>query len=545
MPGPAATYREAYESFAWRIPARYNIARDVVDRHAAAAPENPALIHEDGDGRVRTYSFRDIQRLANRCANTLRAHGVRAGDRVAILLGQVPEAAFAHVACYKLGAIAMPLSTLFGEEALAYRLTNGGPKAALTDRASYPKLAVLRPSLPGLETMLLIDGADSGALDLHAEMAKASDTFSNAATRAEDPALLVYTSGTTGPPKGALHAHRAMLGHMPGFDLGHERFGQDGDLAWTHADWAWLAGLMNLLMPAWWHGKPVLACRTGKLDPERAYHLIARHGVRNALLVPTMLRMMRQVAEPPATNLRTLLIGGEPAGEELHAWARSRFGISVNEGFGQTECNAVLVHAPALMPARHGSLGLPAPGHVGAVVDDSGSELPAGVQGHIAFRRPDPVMLLEYWREPAATRAKFAGDWLLTGDEGVRDDEGYFWLVGRVDDVITSAGYRIGPGEIEHCLERHPAVAMAAAVGVPDPLRTEIVKAFVVLADGWRPSPELEDEIRSFVRERLAAHLYPREIEFAPDLPRTATGKIMRRVLREREIERLGRISAL
>lgn len=531
---PAATYEEVYRNFRWDIPERYNIAADVCDRHAVATPDALALIFEAADGQVSRYTFLEMQRLANRAANLLASIGIGKGDRVGILLGQGPETAAAHLACWKLGAISVPLYTLFEGDALRFRLGDCGAKALLTDRANYPKIVPIRDHLPDLGTVLLTDGAESGADDFHKLLEGARDSFATVDSHKEDPAFLIYTSGTTGQPKGALHAHRGFCGQVPGFDVLTDFFGQPGDLMWSPADWAWIAGLMDVLMPAWRHGKPVLAFRTaGRFDPEAAMAMMARHEVRNALLVPTMLKLMRQVPNPPKTNLRSLFSGGESVGAETLAWAEERFGIKVSEGYGQTECNMTMGHLPKLMDPHYGSLGRVTPGHAMAIVDDDGNELPAGEEGHIAFARPDPVMLLEYWNNPTATAEKYAGDWLLTGDRGVTDADGFTWFVGRSDDVITSSGYRIGPGEIEDCLLAHPAVRLAAVVGVPDTVRTESIKAFVVPAEGHAGSDELVEELRAHVRARLARHEVPRAIEFIAEIPVTASGKVIRRELRE------------
>ena len=403
--------------------------------------------------------------------------------------------------------------------------------------AALPSWSRSKTACPDLELVISIDGADGRALDLRGEMARASDAFRPADTAADDPALIIYTSGTTGPPKGALHAHRVLLGHLPGVELPHELFPQPGDLFWTPADWAWIGGLIDVLLPAWHHGVPVLACRLPKFDPEEAFGLMAEHRVRNVFMPPTALKMMRRVAHPRARwayDLRSIGCGGETLGAELLDWGRATFGLTVNEFYGQTECNLVVANCAGLMAVRPGAMGRAVPGHQVAVVDPEGRPLPAGQTGTIAVKRPDPVMFLDYWRNPRATAAKFAGDWLMTGDSGRLDEAGYFHFVGRDDDVITSGGYRIGPGKIEDCLLSHPAVAVAAAVGVPDPLRTERVKAFVVLNPGFAASASLVAEIQDFVRARLAAHEYPREIAFLEDLPMTPTGKIKRGELRRR-----------
>ncbi len=534
----AESYEALSQGFRWDIPARYNIGVDACDKWASDTARL-ALIHKRRHGRVERYTFNDIKRLSNRLANALRHHGLEVGDRIGVLLPQAPETAVAHVAAYKLGAIAVPLFALFGPEALEYRLSDSGAKALITNADGLAKIAEIRGGLPGLDLILSIDGTGPGALDFHGELDRASDAFEPVDTAAEDPAMIIYTSGTTGPPKGALHAHRVLLGHLPGVELPQEFLPQPGDLFWTPADWAWIGGLLDVLLPAWHHGVPVLSHRFAKFDPEAAFALMAEFGVRNAFMPPTALKMMRRVERPRerwAYGLRSVGSGGETLGEELLAWGRETFGLTINEFYGQTECNLIVSNCAGLMPVHPGSMGRAVPGHDLAVVDETGSPLPDGEAGIVAVRRPDPVMLLEYWNNPEATAAKFAGDRLLTGDMAWRDGEGYFHFQGRDDDVITSGGYRIGPGEIEDCLLRHPAVALAAAVGVPDPERTERVKAFLVLKEGRTANADLAREIQDWVKTRLAAHEYPREVEFLEALPMTATGKIMRRELRNREI---------
>jgi acetyl-CoA synthetase len=534
---PGRTYDETRAAFRWRIPERYNIGADVCDRHAAERPDAVALIFENENGTVERLSFRDLRAQTNRLANALVAHGFNPGDRIGVLLQQCPEAAVAHIAAYKAGLIAVPLFVLFGEDALEYRLGNAGARAVVTDSANLPKLLAIRDRLPELKVIIVTDGGGSGTLDYRALLAKASDSFTPVDTHADDPALIIYTSGTTGPPKGALHAHRVLLGHLPGVEFPHEFLPQPGDLYWTPADWAWIGGLLDVLLPSLHHGIPVLAHRFRKFDPEAAFALMARHKVRNIFFPPTALKLLRQAGAPAnhGARVRTIACGGETLGAELLDWGRATFGVTINEFYGQTECNLVVGCCAKIMEIRPGSMGRPMPGHDVAIVDDDGHALPTGEQGHIAIRRPDPVMFLGYWQNDKATREKFAGDWLLTGDTGRQDQDGYIWYVGRADDVITSAGYRIGPAEIEDCLLKHPAVAMAAAIGLPDPVRTETVKAFVVLKPGQRGDAALAKSIQEHVRTKLAAHEYPREVEFIDALPMTATGKIMRRELRARE----------
>ncbi len=540
MLDPAATYEEARARFRWRVPARYNIGVDVCDRHAEAGA-GTALIYVDADGRALALSFGDLKRASNRLANVLSAAGLGRGDRVAILLPQRPETAIAHIAAHKAGTVSVPLFTLFGEDALLYRLSDCGASALIADRESLPKIEAIRDRLPDLKLVLIADETVHGP-DWQAygpTLDAASDRFVPVDTAADDPAIIIYTSGTTGPPKGALHAHRVLLGHLPGVEFPQEFFPKPGDRFWTPADWAWIGGLIDVLLPSLHHGVPVVAHRFAKFDPEQAFHFIARHGVRNAFLPPTALKMMRQVPDARCPTMRSIGSGGESLGAELLDWGRRTFGFTINEFYGQTECNLVVGNCASVMEVRPGSMGRPIPGHDVAIVDPDGSPLPAGETGAIAVRRGDPVMFLEYWNQPEATAAKFVGgadggEWMLTGDLGRADDDGYLHYVGRDDDVITSAGYRIGPGEIEDCLMAHPAVALAAAIGVPDPLRTQAVKACIVLADGTEPSEALRREIQTHVKTRLAAHEYPRIVEFVDALPMTTTGKIMRRVLRDR-----------
>ncbi len=532
----ATSYEELVRAFRWQIPAAYNIGVDVCDKWAEQEPKRLALIHKRQDGGVERYTFADLRRLSNQTAHLLQEQGIAPGDRVAVLLPQRPETGYVHVALYKMGAIALPLFALFGVEALAYRLENSQAQAVITDREGAAKIAAIRDRLPRLGQVLCVDGPAPGCLDFHALRRKQSEAFQPRPTQADDPALILYTSGTTGPPKGALHAHRTLLGHLPGVEMSHDFFPQPGDRIWTPADWAWIGGLYDVLMPAWHHGITVVSHRFAKFDPEAAFQLLADFQVRNAFLPPTALKMMRTVWEPQRRwryQMRSIASGGESLGAELLEWGRRTFGLTINEFYGQTECNMVISSCAALMPPKPGLIGRAVPGHQVAIIDESGEPLPPGQLGQIGVKRPDPVMFLEYWRNPQATRGKFLGDWLLTGDMGVMDEEGYIRFVGRNDDVIISAGYRIGPGEIEDCLMGHPAVKMAGVVGAPDATRGEIVAAFILLQEGIRPSPTLAREIQAYVKERLAAHEYPREIRFVEELPLTTTGKIMRRKLRE------------
>jgi len=524
-------------SFSWSIPERYNIAAGVSDRWVQEDPQRLAIRHVHEDGAAEDWSHLELNRAANRFANVLKAHGVQVTDRVGILLPQSPRVAICHIGIYKCGGVAVPLASLFGLEALKYRLSDAGVKVLVSDAAGLEKLSQVQDALPGLEQVISVDGPGVGVLGFDDLMAAARDTFETVPSSPHDPALMIYTSGTTGQPKGVLHGHRVLLGHMPGIELSQNFLGQEGDRLWTPADWAWAGGLLNALFPALHLGVPVVSFGFRKFDPERAFQLLRDEEVRNAFIPPTALKILRSAASDSVIrglHLRSVGSAGEALGRETFDWFHDAFGFSVNEFYGQTECNAVLGSSAAAGISRSGVIGMAIPGHTVAIVDAEGNELPPETQGQIAIKRPDPVMFLEYWNKPEATQEKFVGDWMLTGDQGVQDADGYVHFVGRDDDIITSASYRIGPGEIEDCLLMHPAVALSAAVGKPDPLRTEIVKAYVVLNEEYQDSSELADEISRFVRGRLSAHEYPREIEFVSELPLTTTGKVIRRQLREK-----------
>jgi acetyl-CoA synthetase len=530
-------YPDLYNDFSWQIPDRFNIGTAVSDRWAALDPDRLAIIAATHQGEAAELTFGELSARSNALANALTTFGVKPGDRIALLLPQGFETAISHVAIYKIGAVAVPLALLFGAEALEYRLHAAGARVVVTNAAGAERIAGIRDRLPQLEAVISVEGASSSVEDFHKLLADNGRNFIARDTAPDDPALMIFTSGTTGPPKGALHGHKVLLGHLPGVQFHHEFFPQPGDRMWTPADWAWAGGLLNILLPGLYFGVTVVASPAEKFDPEAALALAARYKVRNAFIPPTALRMLKSVGnirDRFDLSFRTVASGGESLGRETYEWGEAELGLTINEFYGQTECNIVLSSCAALGVSRAGAIGLPVPGHRVAVIDDEGRPVKAGETGQIAVARPDPVMFLEYWQNPEATEKKFIGDWMTTGDQGVVDEDGYIHFFGRDDDVITSAGYRIGPTEIEDCLTGHPAVALAAAVGKPDALRTEIVKAYVVLKNGHEPGDALATEIRDWVKTRLSAHEYPREIEFVDSMPLTTTGKVIRRIFRDR-----------
>ena len=539
-------YRETYRSYRWDIPEFYNMGVDVCDKWEQADASRIAIFEHHEPGPSRVLRFGDLKEQSNKLANALVRLGLRGldqtnevGDRIGILLPQCLETAISHIAIWKMGCVSLPLFTLFGQDALLHRLRDSGARAVITDLEGVKKLSEFRDQLGDLEFVLSIDGINFQVLDFHSEICGETPDFEPVRTRADDPALLVYTSGTTGNPKGALHAHRVLLGHLPGVEMHHDFLPLPGDKVWTPADWAWIGGLMNVVMPALHHGLPVVASRRAKFSAQWAFSFIKEQGIRNAFLPPTALKLMRQVpnAEAYRIQMRSVGSGGEALGAELLDWGRRVLGVTINEFYGQTECNLVVSSCSALAVNRQGKMGLPVPGHHVEIIDDeNGTILPVGVQGAIAVRSPDPVMFLCYWNRPDATSDKFVdgpdGCWMLTGDQGVKDEDGYIQFVGRNDDVIGSAGYRIGPVEVEDCLLRHPAVQMAGVVGKPDPIRNSVVAAYVTLTEDFEPSEQLADEIANFVKTRLAAHEYPRIVRFVEEMPMTSTGKIIRAQLR-------------
>jgi acetyl-CoA synthetase len=535
---PAATsYHEIYEHFVWDIPKRFNIGAAVSDSWSARAADRVCLQHFSPDGRHLSLTYGELSARSAALANAFLSLGLKRGDRVALLLPQSFETVIAHVAIYKMGAVALPLALLFGSEALEYRLSASGAVAIVTNSFGLTRLDGLGDRIVDLKHVIVTgeDAAAPGMFSFQELVSTHPPHFEVADTGPEDPALMIFTSGTTGLPKAAVHGHRVLCGHIPGFQFGHEMAPQPGDRIWTPSDWAWAGGLLNVLLPSLLLGIPVVSSPAQKFEAEMAFRIMSEMNVRNAFIPPTALRLMKAVTEPRQTydlNLRTVTSAGEALGRETFEWAKATLGVTVNELFGQTECNFVLGSAAGLGVSKAGAIGRPVPGHQVAIVDDNGVEVSVGAVGQIAVKRPDPVMFIGYFADDAATDAKFSGDWLLTGDLGRQDEDGYFEFVGRNDDIITSSGYRIGPSEIEDCLSAHPAVRLAAVVGKPDPVRTEIVRACIVPASGYLPGEELAAEIREWVKTRLSMHEYPREVVFVDEIPMTTTGKVIRRLLR-------------
>ncbi|MCY7316644.1 MAG: AMP-binding protein [Rubrivivax sp.] len=589
---PDVAHSLLHDGLHWQVPQRLNIAQLCCTRWArdprAAGLSAVLWAHEDGrEGRL---SYADLQRQADRLSHALARLHVQRGDRVAIVMPQRPETAIAHIALQQLGAVVVPLSMLFGPEALAWRLQDSGAVAVLAHDSAITNLRAVIADCPALRWLVTVGAASPARAESAAGTASTASTaerpapaqreidwdtalaaasrkpFVAADTRSDDAAVLIYTSGTTGPPKGALIPQRALIGNLSGFVCSQNWFGagnpaDSDEVLWSPADWAWTGGLMDALLPTLYFGRPIVAFQ-GRFSPERAFELMQRWRVTHSFLFPTALKAMMKAVPEPAMRytlaLRSVMSAGEALGDTVFHWCRQALGITVNEMFGQTEINYIVGNCGSYIgvdgsrhagwPARPGSMGRAYPGHRVAVIDDSGAECPCGTPGDVSVHRldmhgqPDPVFFLGYWRNDAATAAKYTADpansWCRTGDTAVMDADGYLWYQGRSDDVFKAAGYRIGPSEIENCLLRHPAVANAAVVPKPDAERGAVVKAYVVLASGHKPSEALVKALQAHVRGRLAPYEYPKEIEFIDALPMTTTGKVQRRVLRLQEEQR-------
>jgi acetyl-CoA synthetase len=600
---PQDHYAALHSGFRWQVDEYFNIAEVCCRRWSQAesakgATKRVAIRAHHTRAKSTFYTSTQLQQAADALSHVLVQRGVQRGDRVAIVMPQRFETAVAYMAVFQMGAVAMPLSMLFGPEALAYRLQDSDAVLAICDESSIANVTSVRSQCPALRTLIAAGSAvGQGDIDYEPALASHRCAFNAVKTKADDAAILIYTSGTTGPPKGALLAHRALIGNLPGFVCSQNWFGFDpgigaptpspargragegastkgakpseGDqntsVFWSPADWAWTGGLMDALLPTLYFGRPIVAFN-GRFSPELAFSLLQEQGVTHTFLFPTALKAMMKANPHPRQHfklqLQAMMSAGEAVGDAVFAWCRDELGVTVNEMFGQTEINYVVGNCSALWPAKPGSMGKAYPGHRVAVINDEGRECPVGVAGDVAVNRydihgdADPIFFLGYWKKQAATDAKFTGDWCRTGDLAVRDADGYLWYQGRADDVFKAAGYRIGPGEIENCLVKHPAVANAAVVPKPDSERGAVVKAYVVLApeliakrardsgtDG-RFDSDLVAELQAHVKGLLAPYEYPKEIEFIDALPMTTTGKVQRRLLKLQEEERFRKGSA-
>jgi len=582
-------YAQLHSQFGWQVPEDFNIAQVCCTRWAKKTP-NAVAIREHASGQSlaksklyeKVYTYLQLQQAANFLSAKLSDLGVKRGDRVAIVLPQRFETAVAYMAVLQMGAIAVPLSMLFGPDALEYRINDSDAVVALVDEISEPNLRQIQSNCPKLASIMPLASVFTASAAIKSIV---KNKF-HVVTKANEGAILIYTSGTTGPPKGALIPHRALIGNLTGFVCSQNWFGFDGvtnkssnAIFWSPADWAWTGGLMDALLPTLYFGREIVAFN-GRFSPEATFELLQTQRVTHTFLFPTALKAMMKAFPEPKNHykfrLQAIMSAGEAVGDAVYDYCRDKLGVVVNEMFGQTEINYIVGNCAVKYPSKANSMGKPYPGHNVAVIDDDGNICPDGVPGDVAVNRfdihgqPDPIFFLGYWKNEAATQAKFTGDWCRTGDLATRDADGYLWYSGRADDVFKAAGYRIGPSEIENCLVKHPAVANAAVVPKPDAERGAVVKAYVVLAAGYAEKYSVNNtinsiaaqavntldraskstkkevfsektlilELQTHVKALLAPYEYPKEIEFIEALPMTTTGKVQRWVLRLQEEER-------
>jgi acetyl-CoA synthetase len=526
-----APYDEMRHAFRWEVPERYNIAADVLDKHD---PTRLAMYWEDWQGAERSVTFGEMQALTNRTANALRVHGVGEGDRVAVMLPPLPEAAATFLATYKLGAILLSLSILYGDDSIVHRLRDCGAKVIVTDAANRERIDRVRDELPALDHVLVVDE------DFGRAVAEMSDRCATLDTPADQAAQIYYTSGTTGLAKGIVHAHRYVIAHNE-FELVHDV--RDDEVFHSTGEWAWIAGIIPGILAPWRFGAPIAVfARKGGYDPDQTLYVLEKYKVKNLFATPTALRAMAALGDVSDRHrgiaLRLACAAGEPLNPQVISWFKDQFGIPVMDYYGLSESYPLCANYPT-MEIRPGSMGKPMPGWEVSLRDEDEQTVPRGETGEICLRaRTNPHYPLGYWGRDEDSQHVFGGEWFHTRDVAREDDDGYIWYEGRNDDVIISAGYRIGPFEVESALVAHPQVVEAAAIAAPDELRGHIVKAFVRVLPDVEPNDELARDIQAFVRGRLSAYAYPRAIEFVDDLPKTLTGKIRRIELREREAER-------
>ncbi|HEY2160519.1 MAG TPA: AMP-binding protein [Solirubrobacteraceae bacterium] len=516
-----SSYEEACAQHRWEVPERYNIAADVCDKHPR---DKLAMVHEDYMGNVRRLDWGELQDLSNRFANVLVAHGVRRGDRVAMLLPSTPETAAAFLGTWKMGGILLSMSVLYGDEGIRHRVADSQSKVLVTNAANADRI---ERSL--VDEVLILDD----------ELLNTGSTeFECVDTAADDPAELYYSSGTTGLAKGILHAHRYILAHEE-FIYCHDV--QDGEVFHGMGEWAWAAGICPLIGPWRYGAVQAVYQREGGFIPDKQLDFLSRHEVSNVFATPTAIRSMMSISDAGTRypqKFRIVCSAGEPLNPEAIRWFREHYGVTVLDFYGLTESYPLCGNYP-FMEVREGSMGKPLPGWEVAILDEDERPVAVGEKGEICLRaRTNPHYPIGYWNRPEDSIEVFGGPWFHTKDDAAMDADGYIWYEGRNDDVINSAGYRIGPFEVESACLEHPAVAEAAAVASPDERRGVVVKAFIVLVKGYEPSDELADEIKAHVRDHFSAYAYPRRIEFVDDLPNTLTGKIRRIELRQRELER-------
>ena len=539
-------WEDMYKELDWLPGGGLNMAHECIDRHANGPKRDKlALIWEGRNGEQEEYTFGQMKEETDKAADALKSLGIQKGDRVFLFLERVPELYFAFFGILKIGAVAGPLFSAFGPDPVRDRMEDAGAVALITSPDLRKKIADILPTLPDLKHVVVINKdrrssapLEDGDVSYEEITAKASSEFVIEPTSMYDYSVMHYTSGTTGKPKGAVHRHLAITQQYATgkwvLDL------QDDDLYWCTADPGWVTGTSYGMFAPWSNGITQFIDEGG-FSASRWYEIIQRRKVTVWYTAPTAIRMLMKAGnELPSrydlSSLRHINSVGEPLNPEAVVWGNEVFGQPIHDNWWQTETGAILVANYAWMPVRPGSMGRPIPGITMGILDDDYNELPPGEDGHLAVRPGWPSMFHAYWKAPERYNSRFIKGWYITGDKASRDEDGFFWFQGRADDVINTAGHLVGPFEVESALLEHPAVAEAGVIGKPDPLAMEVVKAFVALKQGYEVTDELRRELNRFARSKLSSAVAPREIEFVDSLPKTRSGKIMRRLLKAREL---------
>lgn len=532
-------YDEEYKKWRWNIPEKFNMGYDVVDKHAESNRKNKiALYWENEEGAEKKFTFWEMKMLSNKFGNVLRSLGFSKGDRFLMRLPNIPEFQISFVGGVKIGAVPIPSSTMFKAHEIEYRINDSQAKAVITTPSGVEEVDKIKDNCPALKHIIIVGETKEGEISFRELISKASKKLQIEYTNAEDMAFFCYTSGTTGMPKGAVHAHRWVIGNDP--NAIYWQCYQEDDIVTHTGDLNWIFPLGNGFLYAWRHGASVFLYQ-GRFDPEKWFSLLEKYEITNLASVPTAYRMFLTVKDAEKrydlSNLRHCISAGEPLNPEVVIEWKKRFGLDILDGIGMTEIMVYLSNIKG-MKIKPGSCGKPQPGHECAIVDEKGKVLGPKTVGILAVREGDPGLFKEYWNKPEKTKECFVNGWFLTGDTLYTDDDGYYWFSGRGDDLIMTAGYRVSPFEVESTINQHPAVLESAAVASPDKLRGVIVKSFIKLKEGYEPSEALAKEIQEYAKTHSAPYKYPREIEFVDELPKTQSGKIKRKVLRELERER-------
>jgi len=535
------SWKEAEQELSWFEGKRINAAYNAIDRNATGPRKNKVALYWHGaDNQKKKFTFAELSIQSNKFANVLKKLGIERGDRVFFFLPRVPELYFGFLGTLKTGAIAGTLFAAFGPQALYDRLENSDAKILVTNRELLKRVEKIYNKLSSLEKIIVVDleSSKDKLVSLSQKMEKSSEEFKIAHMRPTDPAFMLYTSGTTGKPKGVIHTHRAiLLEHVTAkwvLDLREE------DVYWVTADPGWVTGIGYGILGNWSNGASSLVYE-GRFSPEKWYSLIDEYNVNVWYTAPTAIRMLAAagrdlVKKYDLSSLRHLASVGEPLNPEAVYWGMKAFGLPFHDNWWQTETGGILIANYPCLDIKPGSMGKPIPGVVVSIVNDKGRELTANKEGNLAIKPGWPSMMRKIWRRPKKYKSYFASGWYITGDLAFKDKDGYFWFVGRADDVIKTAGERVGPFEVESALVSHPAIIEAGVIGKPDPIRGEIIKAFIALKAGQKGSERLKDDIKAFIKRELAGHAYPREIEFVDKLPKTRSGKIVRRLLKAKEL---------